>query len=143
MKKNVISFLLAILGLALFITGLILVKILNEPQGIMTVLPYVCIGLGCGIFGDRMGDIINRKTVMNHPEIAKQIEIEKHDERNIMIGNKAKAKAYDIMIFVYGALLVAFTLMKVDLSVIFLLVMAYLLVCGYGVYYRLKYNKEM
>ncbi|MEA4889917.1 MAG: hypothetical protein VB070_10685 [Clostridiaceae bacterium] len=43
----------------------------------------------------------------NNPEIQKQIEIEKNDERNVAMMNRAKAKAYDIMTFVFGALMLS------------------------------------
>ncbi|HYF75143.1 MAG TPA: hypothetical protein VD757_01040, partial [Candidatus Nitrosocosmicus sp.] len=75
--------------------------------------------------------------------IEKQLEIDRHDERNIAIGNRAKAKAYDMMIYVFGALLLAFALMDVDMTALLLLVFAYLFVVGYGIYYRIKYDKEM
>ena len=109
----------------------------------MRALPYVCIGLGCGIFGHGMGEIINRRAIKNHPDVEKQMKIDRQDERNVAIGNRAKAKAYDMMIFVFGALMLAFVLMGVDLVAVLLLVFAYLFVVGYGIYYRCKFDKEM
>jgi hypothetical protein len=109
----------------------------------MRALPYVCIGLGCGIFGHGMGEIISRRAVKNHPDIKKQIQIDKQDERNVTIGNRAKAKAYDMMIFIFGALMLAFALMGIDTAAVLLLVIAYLFVVGYGIYYRCKFDKEM
>lgn len=35
--------------------------------------------------------------------MARQIEIAQTDERNVMIGNMAKAKGYDMMTYVFGA----------------------------------------
>lgn len=137
------SYFYTILGLALLIIGLILVKTVINPQGIMRALPYVCVGIGCGIFGQGMGSIIGRKAIKGHPDIEKQMEIDINDERNIAIKNRAKAKAYDMMIFVFGALMIAFALMGVDLINTLLLVIAYLFVVVYGVYYRCKYEKEM
>lgn len=54
------------------------------------------------------------------------MEIEENDERNINIGNRAKAKAYDMMIFVFGALMLSLALMNVDLMVVLMLVCCYL-----------------
>jgi len=142
MKKTK-SYLHMLLGLVLLIAGLIMVKTVIDPQGIMLALPYVCIGIGCGIFGQGMGNIISRKTINNNPDIGKKMEIDQNDERNVTIKNKAKAKAYDMMIFVFGALMIAFALMGVNLINILLLVIAYLFVVVYGVYYRCKYDKEM
>ena len=71
------------------------------------------------------------------------MEIEQKDERNIAIQSQAKAKAYDLMIFVFGALMICLALMNVDMLVILILVTSYLFVVGYGIYYRIKYDKEM
>lgn len=138
MKKSIIVFGLLLLG-----TGLCLIKIMIEPQGILRALPYMCIGLGCGIFGHSMGEIISLRAIKNHPDVEKQMIIDKQDERNVAIGNRAKAKAYDMMVFVFGALILAFALMGVDIVAVLLLVFVYLFVIGYGAYYRYKFNKEM
>jgi hypothetical protein len=115
----------------------------NDPQGIMKALPYICVGLGCGTFGHGMGNIISRKSLKNSPTMQKQLEINRKDERNIMIVNSAKAKAYDMMIFIFGALMLSYALMNIDMVVILLFVFAYLFVIIYGIYYRVKYDKEM
>lgn len=143
MKRNIIHYITVVFGLLLLGAGLCLIKIIIEPQGIMRTLPYVCIGLGCGIFGHGMGEIIRRRAVKNHPDVEKQMKIDQQDERNVDIGNRAKAKAYDMMIFVFGALMLTFTLMEVDMAAVLLLVFSYLFVVGYGIYYRCKFDKEM
>ncbi len=143
MKKSVSAFILMFLGLALLSAGIYTVKTSIDPQGMMRVLPYLCIGLGCGIFGHGTGDVISRRILKNHPAKEKEIEIERQDERNITLGSLAKAKAYDMMIYVFGALMLAFALMEVDLAALLLLVFAYLFVVAYGIYYRYKYDKEM
>jgi len=142
MKKK-IDYITVILGLLILAMGLYLIKTLVDPQGILLPLPYVCIGLGCGVFGRGMGNIIGKRIMKSNPEQAKLVAIEEKDERNITIGNMAKGKAYDMMIFVFGALQVSFALMGVDLVVILLLVAAYLFVVGYGVFYRIKFDKVM
>lgn len=141
--KNSKSIILVLLGAIMLIGGLVLIKSTTEPQGVMYALPYVLIGLGCGIFGHGMGDILNSQSIKKHPALAKQIEIDKKDERNIAIGNRAKAKGFDLMIFVFGALMLSFSLMGVDMIAVLLLVAAYLFVVGYSIYYRIKYDKEM
>ncbi|APM39801.1 DUF6442 family protein [Clostridium kluyveri] len=144
--KNSIHYITIIIGLLLLSIGLYLVKAIIkpiDPQGMMKALPYICIGLGCGIFGRGMGEIISHRAIKNYPDIKKQIEIDTQDERNSAIRNRAKAKGYDMMIFIFGALMVAFALMGIDLTVLLLLVFAYLFVVGYSSYYRYKYDKEM
>lgn len=143
MKKKTFSYVVAVLGLLLVGAGLYLIKTVVNPQGVMRALPYVLVGLGCGAFGHGTGDLISRRTMKNSPDIARKLEIEKNDERNIAIANRAKAKAFDIMIFVFGALMIAFALMDVDLAATLLLVCAYLFVTACGIYYRIKYDKEM
>lgn len=143
MKNNKMDYILTSAGLILLAAGLYLVKTLADPQGIMRALPYVCVGIGCGIFGHGMGNTISRRAIKNHPDIQKQMEIDKNDERNIAIANHAKAKAYDMMTFVFGSLMLAFALMGVDMVVVLLLVFAYLFVEFYGIYYRIKFDKEM
>lgn len=143
MKKIFNSYIITALGLLLLGIGLYLIKTVADPQGVMEALPYVLVGIGCGSFGQGMGNLISGKVLKGHPDIEKQMEIERKDERNIAIGNKAKAKAYDLMIYVFGALLLSFALMGVGMAPILLLDFAYLFVIGYGVYYRVKYDKEM
>ncbi len=99
--------------------------------------------LQCGIFGKGMGDVISRKAMKDNPDIKKQLEIDENDERNIAIGNRAKAKAYDMMIFVFGALILSFVLMDVAMIATLLLVFTYLFVVGYSIYFRFKFDKEM
>lgn len=143
MKKNGMDYIMAVIGILMFGVGLFLVKTITDPQGIMKALPYICVGLGCGIFGHGMGNVISRRTLKNSPDLQKHQEIEKNDERNVAIGNSAKAKAYDMMIFVFGALMLSYALMGIDMIVILLLVFAYLFVIAYGLYFRFKYDKEM
>ena len=132
-----------VLGLVLLAGGLLLLKIVAEPQGVMLTLPYICVALGCGIFGQGMGSVVSRKALQNHPEEKRQVEIEINDERNQNIAYQSKARAYDMMIFVFGALMISLALMKVDLSAVLLLVFAYLFVIGYGIYWRSRLEKEM
>ncbi len=143
MKKKTSDYVAVVIGVALLFTGLYLWKSIVHPQGVSFPVPYICIGLGCGLFGHGMGGAISRKAAEKHPELQKEIEISLNDERNIAISNQAKAKAYDMMIFVFGALMVCFAIMNIDLTAILLLVAAYLFVVGYGIFYRCKYDREM
>lgn len=143
MNKKLINYFIVIIGITLLACGLILIKLIHTPQGILTTLPYICVGIGCGIFGNGVGIIINSRIMYNNQDLKKQMEIEQKDERNIAIQNSAKAKAYNMMIFVFGALIISLALMNVDMMVILILVTSYLFVMGYSVYCRIKYDKEM
>lgn len=143
MSKKSAGWLTTIIGIIILVGGNLIVKKLNLPEGVLDALPYICIGIGCGLFGHGMGNLITEKTYKDNPDARVQMEIELNDERNIMITNKAKAKAYDLMIFVFGAMLIGLALMNIDMAVILLLVFAYLFVIGYAIYYRCKYEKQM
>lgn len=143
MKSEITKYTTIVLGLGLLAIGLYLIKTSGDPQGAMRALPYVCIGIGCGLFGHGMGNIISERAIHSDPELKKKLDIEKNDERNIAIANKAKGKAFDMMTFVFGALMVSFALMGVDMFAVLLLVFAYLFVHGFALYYRFKFDKEM
>lgn len=143
MNKTVSSYLITIVGVAMLAVGLYFIKTIEDPQGLLRALPYICVGLGSGIFGHGMGEVMVLFAKKHNPAAAKQLEIEKNDERNLAIANRAKAKAYDMMVFVFGALNIALALMDIDLTMLLLLVCAYLFIVGYGTYYRFKYYKEM
>lgn len=130
-------------GILLTALGFFLLRKYSDAQGIMISLPFLAIGLGCGLFGHGMGDLLSRKALAADPSLQKQLEIEQRDERNLDLANRAKGKAFDSMLFVFGALMVSFALIQVDLDAILLLVFCYLLVVGISVYYRMKFEKEM
>jgi hypothetical protein len=143
MSDKKLSYAVAAIGIALLTIGLYLVKANGDPQGIMQALPYICIGIGCGLFGQGIGDIISEKAIRNSPDIQRKLEIEKNDERNIAIANRAKGKAFDMMTFVFGALMLSFALMGIEMAAVLLLVFVYLFVEGCAIYYRCKYDREM
>lgn len=134
---------LSVLGAVLFIVGLVLLLLLPDAEGILKTLPFVCVGVGAGIFGGNFSSAMRNRAINKNPQLAKQAEIEAKDERNYMIRNKAKASAYNLMIFVYAAILLAFTLMQVEAYIILTLVGAYLFFIFSYVYYLSKYYKEM
>ena len=59
------------------------------------------------------------------------------------LSNRAKAKAFDAMLYLFGACLIAFSLMGVPLFATLALVAAYLLTVGLLIFYLNKYHKEM
>lgn len=138
MKKSILYLLLAAAGIVLLIVGAIWLRF-----GVENVAAYLCIGVGAGIFGQGLGQYLQYAALKNAPEARRRLEIETSDERNVILSCRAKAKAYDAMVYIFSALMLVFALMRVDLAAILLLVAAYLAVCGIGVYYRLRYEKEM
>lgn len=130
-------------GFIIMAIGAVLTKLTSNTQGIMQTLPYIFIGIGAGVFGQNLGTTFNIRAMKKDPQFAKQKEIDEKDERNITIRNKSKAKAYDLMVMAFGALMMAFALMKVDWSVVLAIVIVYLFVVFSNIYFISKYNKEM
>ena len=143
MKKKIINYVVVVIGFLLLGIGLFLLKTIENPDGIMQTLPYVCIGVGCGFFGQGMGNALSQKVMQKNPNMQKKMDIEKNDERNIAISNRAKGAAFDTFTFVFGALMLIFTLMNVDTAALLLFVFAYLFIQGCAVYYRCAYEKRM
>jgi phosphatidylglycerophosphate synthase len=134
---------LTVFGFMMMIIGFALAVTLPEPQGTLRSLPFVLIGVGAGIFGGSISTVIGNHLLDKNPNLAKQMEIDTKDERNVAISNKAKAKAYDLMIMAYGALMLAFALMHVTMWAILLFVAVYLCSIFSMVFYLNKYYKEM
>lgn len=140
--KKAKYYLIAAAGAALFALGFFLIKAYPESGGILLTLPYLCIGLGCGAFGHGLGEILSKKARQADPEMARQLDIEAKDERNVKHANAAKAKGFDMMTYVFAALLLAFALMNAPLGVILPTVVAYLFIQFYALYHRLKLDRE-
>ena len=139
MKKSKLSAAAAIGGVLLLAAGLYLLRTAADPA----VLPYLCIGVGCGLFGHGTGNLLAAWAVSGHPEVHLQMDIEREDVRNRAVGDRAKGKAFDIMTYTFGALMLTLALMGIDMAAVLLLVFAYLFVHGCAVYYRVKFEQEM
>ena len=70
MKKRQYNYIYVFIGLVLLGVGLYLTKSVANPQGVMRALPYVMIGLGCGIFGQGMGDLIQNARSRTAPRFS-------------------------------------------------------------------------
>lgn len=141
--KNAKNYMIAALGILLLLSGKFLMEAGDSPLVFMRALPYVCIGIGSGVLGYGISNIVQNKILQAHPAMQKQMEINSKDERNLAISNRAKAKAYDFMIFMFAALMLGFVLMGVDMIPVLFFVFTYLFVQGYAIYYRCRYEKEM
>lgn len=137
MKKNIIYFVMLICGIVLFCIGGFILK-----GDEVTAISSIFIGVGAGMAGLSIGEIITIYLVKKDPAYKKRIDREANDERNIYIANKAKSKAYSYMIYAFGVLMLIYSLMNVDMKVILLLVGAYISVVGVNIFYINKYSKE-
>jgi hypothetical protein len=134
--------LLLMVGLLLFACGIWLIRTETNLEGTLLTLPYILIGLGCGMFGHGLGNIVEVIVKRKYPELRKRDEINAKDERNIMVSSRAKSKACDLMGYVYAALLLAFALMGTSFKVLIPMVVVYLFVNGYSIYWRVRFEKE-
>ena len=130
-------------GIALVILGFVLIKGFDTSEGVMQVLPFYCIGIGCGAFGWGAGELLRARALRGNPELAFEMEIERTDERRIFIANAAKARAYDVMSVLFAALIICFGLMQVDLAVLLMLIAAFLFVEGVAIVQMVKLEKKL
>ena len=145
MKKNknvVKACFLAFLGIGLVVVGFLFHNKNVSTDKMIAIIPYIFIGVGCGIFGHFMGNLIKYFSIKNHEELERQIQIDKNDERNILIAEKSKAKAYDLMIYLFASLLIIFSLMGVDKLAIIMIVAIYLSIQIYALYWRYKFESK-
>lgn len=133
----------ALLGLGLIVLGFFSHTVVTSTERGIIAIPYLLIGLGCGIFGHYTGNIISYFSIKSNEELKRQIEIEKNDERNRLIAEKSKSKAYDLMIYLFAAMLIMFSLMGVDKLQIIIIVSVYLSIQVYALYWRSKFERTM
>lgn len=110
---------------------------------VLNFVPYIFIGVGCCIFGHFVSNILKYISTKNIGDLERKLEIDKNDERNILIINKSKSKAYDLMTYLFIIMIIAFSLMKVDKIVIIILLSVYIIIQIYAIYCRSKFEREM
>jgi hypothetical protein len=92
MKNKGLYFVLAILGAALCVFALLVLK-----DDSVKKLGGICLGIGSGTFGMSIAQLFMLRYYQKHPNVKKQAEVDYLDERNTMIRNRAKAKSADIV----------------------------------------------
>jgi len=142
--KNQKSYIIScIIGAAMIITGALLAIFYTVPQGIMQTLPFVLVGIGFGSFGGGLGGAVSIHMMKNDSNMAKQIQIEENDERNINIEHKAKAKTDSFMSVLLLELTIFLAMMQVKPLVVLVFVGAIFLRIFVLFYFLNKYRKEM
>lgn len=140
MKKHN-AIILSVLGIAAIVAGILMTSVLKIDFGALKVFPYLLSGIGCAAAGYGIVEIIEKDIMKESPDVYRQMQIDEHDERNVMIQNAAKAKAFDVMQMIFLILIITVGLME-ELTVTLLMVICYLSILGLAVYYRKKMEKE-
>ena len=141
MRNKKRYYLFIVMGIAFMLAGFFLLRGFPAAQGVMQVLPFVCIGVGCGAFGWGSGELISKRVLHSDPELELQIEIEQNDERRI--SERARARAFNVMNYTFATLILCFLLMGVDTAAVLMLIAVYLFVEFYAVYQMVKLEKEL
>ena len=143
-NKNIIKDIsLTFLGIGLIALGLIINKNNLSPNKMINIISYISIAIGCVFFGHFMKNIIKHFSLKNNEELVRKIEIDENDERNVLIAEKSKARAYDMMIYMFAALILIFSLMGINKLTIIFLVVAFLSMQLYALYWRFAFEKKM
>jgi hypothetical protein len=136
-KKAVLYGLGIGLGIALALAGMFFK---DEAQ---KTLSGVCIGLGAGLFGMFVANLVTLLIESRHPETARAKNIETNDERNTAIRDKAGSKANKALALVLPVITIVFVFLQVDLAVTLIMCALILLQASLGIYYTGYYNKRM
>jgi hypothetical protein len=126
-----------VLGIVLVAVGLFL------PGSMPKTISGICLGIGSGLAGMSVANLIMASYYKKHPALQKQAVIDAHDERTLAITNKAKARAFDITMRVLIAVAFLYILADAPLWMTLLIVAVYVSGAGIEFYHMAKYNNEM
>lgn len=101
------------------------------------------IGIGAGLMGISIANLIMKHMERKNPELEKQSQIDYNDERNTMIRNRAKAEAGDITQWLIMGVAYITILISAPLWVTLAVVIVFLIYHFIGIYLMNKYQKEM
>lgn len=140
MKKHN-AIILSVIGIIAIVAGILMTSVFKIDFGSLKVFPYLLSGIGCAVAGYGIVEVIEKDIMKESPDVYRQMQIDEHDERNVMIQNAAKAKAFDVMQMIFLILIITVGLMG-ELTVTLLMVICYLSILGLAFYYRKKMEKE-
>ena len=143
MKQNKLHMIPPIAGAVLIAAGICLLLALPDSRGALAALAYVCLGLGCGLLGQGVGNVIAARQRKRNPGAAHLVRIEKNDERNAAVLRRAKARTLDVALILFAALILSFTLLGVGAAAILLSVLVYLAIIGCLLFFQIRYNGTM
>ena len=109
---------------------------LNSHSGIL-------LGTGAGVIGASIAKLYTINLEKKNPDMIKENEIELHDERNVLILQRAKAKSADITQWLIMLIAYLEIFVNAPLWIILLTVGIFVLYNIIQIYYINKFNKEM
>ena len=137
-SKQFLYILGIIAGIALVIAGIFLKD--AQLKGLMGV----CLGVGAGLIGMFTANLITLRIESKHPKAFIKKNIEVNDERNIIVKDKAGAKANSIiMMMIVPIITLVFVLINVELYVTLTMVGLILLNVGLYIGYFNYYNNRL
>ncbi|WOO39087.1 hypothetical protein R2R35_11565 [Anaerocolumna sp. AGMB13020] len=138
MKDNQkVNILMILVSIGLILGGVFVIDYDNRN------IAGICIGFGSGLASLNVVHILFKRMLRKHPEYKRQSEIDAKDERSIAITNKAKAKAYDKMIYIMIGVPFVMIFTNSPLWMILTVIAFYLFGYSLQLYYIVKYNKVM
>ena len=137
LKKTSFYVTTLVIGLGLIIASFAFRE--EEVKAIAGVL----IGIGAGLTGLSISNLIMKRYEQKNPDIKKQNQIEFKDERNQMIRNRAKARSGDILQWLIVGLVYIMILFDVSIWLTVIGVAIFLSYSILSIYYMGKYRKEM
>lgn len=142
MQKKTKMMLFIIIGFCLYFSLSILNTMLEVNTFLricFTILRYG--GMLGALFG--LNYFGTKYTWERNPEVSKDELVNLSDERLVSIRTNAKAKVFDIMVYVLILLGVVYADLRVEFLVVALLAAAGIIMTGCYFYYKNKYTKEM
>jgi len=138
MSKKVLNIISLVFGLSLAVFGLVFLR-----GATVKSLGGVCIGVGAGLFGVNISNLLLINYNKRHPKESKISEIEFADERNTMIRNTAKAKTLDIIQWFIMGIAYISILINSPLWVTLIIVSVFVLKQILEFYFMNKFQKEL
>ena len=141
--KGRVGTVLVIVGVFLVLASMFVFFFVKGENFTYTVISFSIFGGGFGLLGDGLGRLNMARIAKKDPEKMKEFNIEKNDERNISIDEKARAKAFSLMIYLFSIVLVVLAIMRIDIKALFIVLAAYMIVLMYCLIIKLKLYREM
>lgn len=129
-----------IAGIVFILIGFIF---MSNSYDLYETFPYVFIGLGIGVLAYGTGEFFYNKLKLHKNDYVEIVEIEREDERNLSIIEKANAKAFQLMIYVFAVLIILFAIVNVNKYITLSLTVVYVTIFLSKFYFIYKLQHKM